>query len=151
MRAWRRRFADGAFQAEAPWASSFDVLLAASETAWATELDRVLVETQEASRDDLAKFFTAVYRTFCSPTSIDEAGGLYMGFDLKVRPTPSFAPAMDGLAWCDVGAVYVCAACAAAAIAGWADACVYRSVDLGHCAHPGALVVGDPGAHALRT
>ncbi len=62
---------------------SFDATLSAARTAWSEALGRVQVSG--GSREDLTKFYTALYHVHCAPSTVSEAGGLFVGFDGKVN------------------------------------------------------------------
>ena len=55
----------------------FDQTKAAAEALWRAKLDRFTATG--GSRDDMIKFYTALYHTFMAPTTWSEAGGRYLG------------------------------------------------------------------------
>eukprot|EP00048_Salpingoeca_helianthica_P017060 m.235483 g.235483 ORF g.235483 m.235483 type:complete len:787 (+) comp20087_c0_seq1:24-2384(+) len=60
----------------------FDACRAAGASAWDRVLNTVTVDTQghdSEYRDELVKFYTALYHSTMAPTTFSEAGGVYQG------------------------------------------------------------------------
>jgi predicted alpha-1,2-mannosidase len=74
--AWKNLAAEQAGQ-------SFDATLANAKATWLKTLSRVSVEG--GSREDLTKFYTALYHIHCAPSTVSESGGMYVGFDKSVH------------------------------------------------------------------
>ncbi|HFE52646.1 MAG TPA: glycoside hydrolase family 92 protein, partial [Bacteroidetes bacterium] len=62
----------------------FERVAAAAREKWNELLSRVRVS--DGKRDDLVKFYTALYRVFGQPTDMSEYGRYYSGFDGLVHP-----------------------------------------------------------------
>lgn len=76
---------------------NFDALRARTENQWEKMLSRIRVEggTDEQKR----RFYTALYQTMLLPTQYSEAGGRFIGFDLKTHTAQGFRYYSDFSMW----------------------------------------------------
>ncbi len=64
--------------------ASFDDVKTATTANWNTLLSRIAIDPN-TPHDDAVKIYSALYRTFMSPTTYSEANGDYLGFDYKIH------------------------------------------------------------------
>eukprot|EP00049_Salpingoeca_infusionum_P012982 m.241311 g.241311 ORF g.241311 m.241311 type:complete len:752 (+) comp15323_c0_seq1:878-3133(+) len=68
--------------------STFAKCRQATENEWDAKLSLVQVNDDNASKDDLTIFYTALYHAHLAPTTWTEANGVYLGMDNKVHTAP---------------------------------------------------------------
>lgn len=65
--------------------NSYESLKLDTQSLWASYLDKITVKSLEGDEELNAMLYSAVYRSFLSPTDYTETDGLYVGADKKVH------------------------------------------------------------------
>jgi len=68
---------------------SFEQVQEQTQIKWSNQLIKVQVSSAKSSKDNLIKFYTAVYQASMAPTTYSEAGGVYRGFDFNIHKLES--------------------------------------------------------------
>jgi predicted alpha-1,2-mannosidase len=64
---------------------TFEQVKVHSQQLWRNELGRVKIYDANPVRDNLVKFYTALYHASMAPTTFNDADGTYLGFDHKLH------------------------------------------------------------------
>jgi len=67
---------------------SFDQVKKEAQTIWETQLDKIVVESQ--NEDYKTNFYTSLYHTMLAPNLYQDVDGRYRGMDLEIHQTKDF-------------------------------------------------------------
>ena len=67
---------------------TFETLKKQAAHSWEQQLDKIIVE--DANKDNLSTFYTALYHTMIAPNIYQDVDGRYRGMDLEIHQTKDF-------------------------------------------------------------
>ena len=67
---------------------TFETLKKEAAQSWEQQLEKIVVE--DANKDNLATFYTALYHTMIAPNIYQDVDGRYRGMDLEIHQTKDF-------------------------------------------------------------
>ena len=67
---------------------TFETLKKQAAQSWEQQLEKIIVE--DANKDNLATFYTALYHTMIAPNIYQDVDGRYRGMDLEIHQTKDF-------------------------------------------------------------